>query len=790
MASQLKEFSRKRVRVGAWAIGLAILFVATPTLVYYFCPKPELKSYTSYSKAFLSEKGELLRLTLAADDRYRIYQTIDGVSAKAINATILYEDKYFYQNSGVDFSALLRAFWQTYVKRERRIGASTLTMQTARLRWRISSATLSGKFEQIFRAMQLARHYSKKEILEAYFNLAPYGQNIEGIAAASLIYFNKTPDRLTFPEALTLSVIPQNPNKRNPSTDTGYKNMVAARDRLFHRWISKYPEDTSNALFLDLPLTARALNRMPFEAPHFIQFQNAKLSQWQTGAIHTTLNLNLQHILEQQIRDYTDKRKDAGIHNASALLINYQTHEIKAMVGSADFFNKKISGQVNGTLAKRSPGSALKPFVYAMAMDEGVIHPMTMLRDAQKRFGGFTPENYDRKFLGPVFAKNALIQSRNVPAVDLQARLRSRSFHDFLNSAGVKNLKPAEHYGLALALGGGEVTMLELATIYSALANGGRLHTIKSSSLDKVSQAKQLLSPEASFLTLDILRNNPPPHSEVSHFDSSYKNDIAWKTGTSWAFRDAWAVGVSGPYVLAVWVGNFDGHGNNAFIGRSAAGPLLFSMLHSIFPDQSWTLEHASNTALLNIEKVDVCEKTGDLPGKYCPRTIPSWFIPGVSPIKVSTVHRAIPITNDTGLRGCGISTEETHLEVYEFWPSDFLTLFQQAGLSLKTPPPYSPECELNDKRIGGQEPVISSPSPTVEYALQSNNNNSRTIPFTATVDTDVEKVHWFVGQDYAGSSKRGLPFYWKARTGSFLITAVDDLGRADSVNINVGLVF
>jgi penicillin-binding protein 1C len=333
--------------------------------------------------------------------------------------------------------------------------------------------------------------------------------------------------------------------------------------------------------------------------------------------------------------------------------------------------------------------------------------------------------------------------------------------------------------------------MLELATIYAALANGGELKPIYSTRSENRTQAeqsktKQLLSPEASFLVLDILRDNPPPSNKVQYFDDSYKNDFAWNTGTSWAFRDAWAVGISGPYVLAVWVGNFDGSGNSAFVGRSAAGPLLFSLLGNAFPNQSWRLEDANDTAALNIRKVDVCEASGDLPGKHCPRTTPSWFIPGVSPIKVSTVHRGISIDIKTGLRACLNFTGHTVEKVYEFWPSDFLALFQQAGLSLKTPPAYAPECSLQDKNSGGQKPKISSPLSTIKYVMRSHQKAENNVPFSATVDSDVEFVFWFVDQQYAGKAARGEVFHWPAQVGKHLVTAVDDSGRADSVFIRV----
>lgn len=781
-----------RARLLLLVLLLASVLIVSGFAGYFFCPKPQLYGYTTYSKAFLDEERRLLRLTLAEDDRYRLYQPLEGIAPDLIRATLLYEDQDFYRHPGIDVAALARAFWSTYVSGGRRVGASTITMQVARLHWRMDSSSPVGKLRQMIRALQLNRHYGKEEILEAYFNLAPYGHNIEGIAAASLIYFDKTAEQLNWLEAMTLSVIPQNPNRRNPTTRVGYDTINDARRRLYQRWREQFPEEAPDAGLLDIPLSVRNLRQLPFAAPHFVNYQLARLPRWQQGAIHTTVNLDLQRTMEQGLQTWVGQHRHEGINNAAALLVNYQTQTIKAMVGSADFFDPTIHGQVNGTLAKRSPGSALKPFVYALAMDDGLIHPMSMLRDAHKRFGGFTPENFDRRFLGPVVAKTALIESRNVPAVDLQAQLKSRSFHEFLAQAGVRGLKDERHYGLALALGGGEVTMLELATLYGLLANGGRLPRLNSL-LSQANEgrnfavsAKPLLSPEASFLVLDMLRENPPPKSHPRYFDFAYKNDIAWKTGTSWAFRDAWAVGVSGPYVLVVWVGNFDGSGNGAFVGRRTAGPLLFSLFNRVYPHRGWRLEDSINMASLNIKRVDVCAATGDLPGAACPRTVPAWFIPGVSPIKVSTVHRRIPIDNHSGLRACEHSPGKTTQKVYEFWPSDFLRLFRQAGISLKTPPPYATDCEGYDTGKRGRQPRLDSPVSGLDYVMNLRRDEQHTIPFAATVEADVETLYWFVDGDYVGSAKRDEIFYWPASSGVFAVTAVDDSGRAGSVTMTV----
>jgi len=767
---------------------LMLFFLIAGGLGYAFCPRPELNTFNTYSTAFFDKKGGLLKLTLAKDDRYRLYQTYNQLSPDFIRATLLYEDKNYYQHVGVDFPALIRAFWSTYIQAERRVGASTITMQVARIRWKMNTTSIAGKFTQILRAMQLSRHYSKQQILEAYFNMVPYGGNIEGIGAASLIYFNKLPYQLSLPEALTLAVIPQNPNKRNPTRIKGYQALLSTRKNLFDRWLNEYPEDAVKQKYFELPLRIRAAKNLPKIAPHFTQYLINDRSPWSHGMVNTTLDKIQQNKLEKVLKDYVNSKSNLSINNASALLLNYQTMEIEAMVGSANFYNDKLLGQVNGTTAKRSPGSTLKPFVYALAIDEGLIHPMTLLKDSPKRYGGFTPENYDKQFLGPIVAKEALIQSRNVPAVQLQSLLKQRSFYDFLINAEVRGLKDESFYGLALALGGGELTMMEIVRLYSVLANQGQLKKIKSLQKNdhEIEVSKKILTAEASFLVLDMLKDNPAPNALNIDTHYLHKNDVAWKTGTSWAFRDAWAVGVSGDYILAIWVGNFDGKGNNAFVGRSAAGPLLFSAFDALRRDQNWMLENEFLPHNMNLKEIEVCATTGDLYQKHCPVAEWTWFIPGVSPIKTSNIYRSISVDKLTGLRTCNNHSKTSENKVIEFWPSDFIYIFKQAGILLKPPPQYEAGCSLDKRSASGQKPVITSPQSNIQYVIQSIGADKKRIPFLATVDSDVEKIFWFVNGKYEGSSTPNASFIWTASGGEHTVNAVDDSGRATSKKINV----
>ncbi len=741
-------------------------------------PKPDLYEGVSFSTLVSDRNGRPLKLRLADDERYRLFAPLDEIAEAAREATLLYEDRGFFGHPGVDPLALARASWTTYVRRTRPVGGSTITMQLARMRFDLDTRSPMGKLVQSARALQLERHYSKAEILEAYLNLAPYGGSVEGIATASRIYFEKPVSRLDLGEALALAVIPQNPAARFPVTAQGRANLLAARGRLLAAWQAEHAGGDDEALArARLDPVFRSPASLPDRAPHFVR---DRVPRDDRSEIRTTLDLDLQDLLERRIREYVDQRRRDGIENAAALLVDHRRMEVLAFVGSADFGDGAIAGQVNGVLARRSPGSTLKPLLYGLALDEGLIHPMTLLEDAPRRYAAYAPKNFDRGFMGPVFARDALIHSRNVPAASLLEGLDVARFRDWLGEAGVDELMPAEHYGLALALGGSEMTMEELVRLYAVLAAGGVWRDLSATPGDGQPAARRLLSREASFLVLDMLRDVPRPDSSPSHRGAA-RQPIAWKTGTSFGFRDAWSAGVAGRYVLAVWVGNFDGSPNPAFVGREAAAPLFFAVADSL------GIPAASDQppAGLNLRQVEVCATTGDLPGRHCPRTTRSWFIPGVSPIRESSVYRAVRIDPSTGFRSCREDVE-TVQEIYEFWPSNLDAVFRRAGVSIRRPPPWSPECELDRTSASGFAPRIASPQNSLVYHAPRRGGEQSTVLFSAVADGDANSLYWFVNDRFVAQVAAGEDYLWAPRTGRFTVRVADDLGRADTVSIAV----
>ena len=767
-------------RSQAMSILLAILLIL---LALRFWPHAPLSDRVALSTGVWSADGALLRVTLAADDQYRLWTPLPEISPAVSQAFILKEDRWFYWHPGVNPLALVRAAGRTYFKRGRQ-GGSTLTMQLARLVYHLNTRTPAGKLKQAALALWLETRYSKREILEAYLNVAPFGGNIQGIGVASRMYFGKPPDRLTLGEALTLAVIPQHPSARAGRVLSD-SNLLAARGQLAREWLAARGSDEGERLQADIPITAGIDGPdhrfvLPQQAPHFV---DALLRTHPEAAarIDTTLDLRLQHLVERQIGRYISEYGSRGIQNVAAVLVDPRDVSIKAWVGSADYWNKSIDGQVNGVLAKRSPGSALKPFVYGLGLDQGVLHPQTVLRDEPTSFGPFTPENFDGRFYGPISAEEALIRSRNIPAVWVSTQLKQPNFYQFLQSAGISRLRPESFYGLALPLGGGEVTMEELAGLYTMLANEGILRPLRGETRSKVEEGVRLLSPEAAFVTLDMLRHNPRPDDDGIE-PGRGRWPVAWKTGTSWGFRDAWSAGVVGPYVLVVWIGNFRGEGNPSFVGVDAAAPLFFRIADALNLAKSEEVV-PSPVPPSGVTRVAVCAESGDLPNAFCPHTVETWYIPGKSPIRISQLHQAVAIDPLSGRAVCPPYGPGTRFEVFEFWPSSMLKLFRQAGIPRRLPPAL-PDCAADD---GGDAPMIASPLRNVSYTLRSRASD-QTIALEASVAADVRTVFWFDGSTLIGqTSAHAGPFSWRpAGEGAHFLRVIDDHGRSAERDVEV----
>jgi penicillin-binding protein 1C len=753
--------------------------LAIAVLVLRLLPHQPLSSYRPGSTAVYAADGELLRLTLASDDQYRLWTPLAEVSPEYLQALQLHEDRHFRAHPGVNPIALVRAGFRTGTGGVRQ-GGSTITMQLARLLYRLNTRTSSGKLRQIACAAWLELRYSKDEILEAYVNLAPFGRNVQGIGAASRIYFGKRPAELTFAEALALAVIPQAPRSRGtPGAES--PALRAARLQLVQAWASEYPTPPQAIAAASRPLQIRGFQQLPFAAPHLVE---AVLAEHPGVAqLRTMLDAPLQRLLERTLGLYIATVRNLGVVNASALLVDTRSMSVKALVGSADYNDATIAGQVNGVTARRSPGSALKPFIYALAMDQGLIHTQSVLKDAPSAFGTYAPENFDGAFIGPVSAHDALIASRNVPAVALSSRLAQPSLYQFLRSAGVSRMASEDHYGLALALGGGEVSMEELAALYAVLANDGNYAPVRYQPDSEAPRPLRLLSSESTFMVRSILADNPRPDGLPNR-----NPRVAWKTGTSWGFRDAWSVGLVGPYVLVVWVGNFDGSSNSAFVGAQVAAPLFFRVVDALRETQR-RMPEATPLPPAGVEQVEVCAASGDLPNSDCPRRTLAWYIPGKSPIRISSVHRRILVDTRNGLQACADTpTQFVRSEVYEFWPSDILRLYAQAGMPRRRVP--EDHCASRRASASIVPPQIVSPVTGATYQVSSSTASTSALQLNATAGSEVHALYWFADGAFLGESRPSAPYAWvPSHAGEFALSVVDDLGASATRMVRVGAV-
>jgi penicillin-binding protein 1C len=772
--------------------GAALALALGSLLAVRFLPREPLLARFPASTAVYDRHGELLRLTLAADGSYRLPVPLGQVSPKLVEAVLLYEDRHFYRHPGVNAWALLRGAWLTFAVGERRIGGSTITMQLARRLHDLDSRSLAGKLQQLGRALELEAKYGKREILEAYLNLAPYGGNVEGVGAASRVYFHRSAAGLTLPEALTLAVVPQSPTQRRLRADN--PALAAARERLFAAWRARHGASAAEVAALAAPMSFHAPPALPFAAPHTVQALLARPAPAGRSRIDTTLELRTQRLVERQLRAFVARQRRLGVTNAAALLVDVRDLAVVASVGSAAFDDAQIAGQNDGTRARRSPGSALKPFIYALAIDQGLVHPMTVLKDTPQAFGAQSPENFDGEFAGPVSVQDALVRSRNVPAVAVGLQLRRPGFRDFLATAGVARLEDADHYGLALYLGGAEVTMRELAALYAALANGGIWEPVRDEAGAPRAAPRRLLSEAASYVTLDMLATNPRPAQAFANGAVRGAGPVYWKTGTSNGFRDAWSAGVFDHYVLVVWVGHFDGRPNPAFVGVQTAAPLFFQLVDALRATRprdaaGGRLAAADRPASMlrppaALRRVAVCADSGDLPNQWCPRTVDTWYLPGVSPIRVSTLHRALRIDRRSGLQACaGTPAADTRTEVFEFWGSDVLEQFERAGLPRRRPPAPDPACASTPAAdlLATRAPEITSPLNGVSYLLHDAAPEATPpLALRATSDAGVDALFWFVDGAFVGRGTRERAVEWQPRVpGRYQIRVIDDSGRA-----------
>jgi penicillin-binding protein 1C len=545
--------------VASLAIAAAIWLASLPPLPF--------DQARQISTTIVDRNGKLLRAFAMADGRWRLPAQVKDVDPGYLNLLLNYEDRRFRSHVGVDPLAMGRAAFQLVTRGHIVSGGSTVTMQVARLMEPRQERSVGAKLRQMVRAVQLERKLSKDQILDLYLTLAPFGGNLEGVRAASFAYFGKEPKRLSLAESALLVALPQSPEKRR--LDRSPDVARAARDRVLARMVEDGRVSTDDATHARLEPVPRLRKPMPLLAPHATDQSLAIIKD--SSRIQLTLDSTIQKSLEQLAKDRAlALGPDVSV---GILAMDNETGDVLAHVGSSDYFDTRRAGQVDMTRAVRSPGSTLKPFIYGLAFEDGFVHPESLIEDRPVRYGSYAPENFDMTFQGTVTVRKALQMSLNVPAIALLDRIGSSRLTARIKQAGGNLILPRDETpGLAMGLGGVGVTLNDLVRLYAGFPRQGETVALREIIRpdDKAEpETRRLLDPSAAWLVGNVLMGTPPP-------DNAPHNRLAFKTGTSYGYRDAWSVGFDGRMTIGVWVGRPDGAPVPGLTGRTAAAPVLF----------------------------------------------------------------------------------------------------------------------------------------------------------------------------------------------------------------------
>jgi len=561
------EMVRRRVVRLVVAAVLATLIISGVFAAWVVSLGPlPLAQAREVSTTIVDRNGKLLRAYAMADGRWRLpVDARAGVDPTYLKLLLAYEDRRFRSHAGVDPLALSRAAFQLFNRGHIVSGGSTITMQLARLMEPRRERSVYAKIRQIVRAIEIERKMTKEQILDLYLAMAPFGGNLEGIRAASIAYFGKEPKRLSLAESALLVALPQSPETRR--LDRYPEAARAARDRVLDRMVEDNIVPAEDAVVAKAAPVPRLRKPMPILAPHSADQAMATVKD--ASVIELTLDSSLQKSLEALARD----RAIALGQNISVaiLAVDNASGDVLARVGSPDYFDDRRAGQVDMTRAVRSPGSTLKPFIYGLAFEDGFVHPESLIDDRPIRFGSYAPENFDMTFQGTVPVRRALQMSLNVPAVALLDRVGASRLSSRLKQAGANLVLPKDEApGLAMGLGGVGITLQDLVQLYSGLARLGNTRPLREiASLRDARDSRRLLDQVAAWQIGNVLLGTPPPENGVH-------NRIAFKTGTSYGYRDAWSVGFDGRITIGVWVGRPDGAPAPGIVGRTAAAPILF----------------------------------------------------------------------------------------------------------------------------------------------------------------------------------------------------------------------
>jgi len=756
---------------------------------------PNILFPNDYSTVVLDRNNKLLGAKIANDDQWR-FQSSDSIPYRFKTAIIAFEDRYFYQHPGINpisiFYALIDNIKSNRIKR----GGSTISMQVIRLSRKGKERTILQKAIESFLTIGLEASYSKEEILNLYCSNAPFGGNIVGLSAASWRFFGHPDHELSWAEAATLAVLPNSPSLINVRRNRD--KLEVKRNRLLLKLLSLNKIDSVEyklALLEDIPVKAKPL---PNIASHLVEVLSIKKHG---EIIKTTIDFELQSHVKQIAEQHIVDLSQSGINNAAILVVTPEEKEILAYIGNVNTVGDKAAKYRfnNMVTAKRSSGSILKPFLYAAMNNEGSILPNSLVRDIPSYFNDYHPENYNGEFQGAVPASKALSQSLNVPAVYMLQNYGVTKFLHLLRKLGFSSLsKPPSHYGLSLILGGGEVSLFELVNAYAGMAstlisydeNYGLIPNNAYGNLmitqNQISSDKKLLNPNiplsaaSIWLTYKALKQVNRPETETGWESYSSSTSIAWKTGTSHGFKDAWAIGTTADFVVGVWVGNANGEGRKGLTGSKAAAPILFDIFNIL------NCKNIFYPPYDELFEVEVCAESGDLASQNCMNTKKILATENGTEAKVCSYHKIIFTDKKKQYR-----LSQECASISDLNPVSWFILppVQEYYYKKKHPqynslPPYAPGCGSNNESKNIE--FIYPTKNTSIYVAIDETQNKREIVFEISHHYPKSTVYWHLDKKLIGITNNIHQLPYIPEKGKHLLTVVDENGESAAIEFNV----
>ena len=744
----LKNINFKKVII--FFITLFILLFIYLIKVYITYDPKKLVEEINYSKVVLDRKGEILSVFLNNEEEFHI--KYDGEVPETLKTAVInYEDKKFYSHSGVDYPRILKSFFNNMTGRKK-MGASTISMQVVKL-LEPKKRTYFNKLIEVVKAYKLESEFSKEEILKIYLNNVPYGSNIVGYSGAIKMYFNKEVKDLSYAEATLLAVLPNSPGILNLKKNND--KLETKRNRLLKTLLDRKLIDERQYKFSLLEKFPNKIYYYEKKAPQFSIFLKNKYPE---KIIKSTLDYNLQKKLEKIVHDYSNAMKDVGINNAAVLVVNNKTKEVLAYVASQDFYDKRNNGEIDGLQAKRSPASLLKPFLFALSIDDGLIVPDSIYPDVPIYFGNFYPKNSSNTFTGMVKIEEALIKSLNIPFVKLLSDYGVDRFYYFLENNDNYPEDRFDKYGLSLILGTREMRPVDIGKLYIGLANYGKVSNLKYTLTEDKPKEYQQFSRGASYLTLETLSRVVRPGNEKLY---SEQRPISWKTGTSYGMKDAWSVGVSPDYTVLVWLGNFNQKSIFSLSGVETAGNLLFKVFN-IVDINSKTFEKPTD----DLKEIEIDEKTGYR--KFYDVESKKVFYPkDAKLLRISPYYKKIFVDeNDMEIDSRSPNFDKRKEKIVIEYPIEVSNYFFLNGVrenkNVKIAYPVQNLNIFVPKDFDGYKKV----------AMKLYNPNN-------------EYVYWYLDEDYVGYSNEKEKFF-ELDIGKHKLTIITENGAREEVKFNI----